>query len=94
MQELNYCTFLSVQVDETTDVPTKEQLSIIVRFDSGSDIVEGFLKFVDVQQVLIELLQLSHTGITDSKLMTQTYDGASIMSGHIGGVQTLGSRLH
>ena len=55
VQELNDCTFLSVQVDETTDVSTKEQLSIIVRLDSGSDIVERFFKFVDI---LIELLPL------------------------------------
>ena len=49
LQELNDCTFVSVQVDETTDVSTKEQLSIIiVRLDSGSNIVERFLKFVDV----------------------------------------------
>jgi hypothetical protein len=51
------CTFLSVQVDETTDMSTKEQLSIIVRLDSGSDIVERFLKFVDVSTD-IELLSL------------------------------------
>jgi hypothetical protein len=44
LQELNDCTFVSVQVDETTDVSTKEQLSIIVRLDSGSNIVERFLK--------------------------------------------------
>ncbi len=42
LQELNDCTFVSVQVDETTDVSTKEQLSVIVRLDSGSNIVERF----------------------------------------------------
>ena len=30
-----------------------------------------------------------YAGITDNKLIMQTYDGASVMSGHIGGVQTL-----
>ena len=97
MQELNDCTFLSVQVDETTDVSTKEQLSIIVRLDSGSDIVERFLKFVDVSTDrtaatltgVIKGILNQHTGITDNKLIMQTYDGASVMSGHIGGVQIL-----
>ena len=97
MQELNDCTFLSVQVDETTDVSTKEQLSIIVWLDSGSDIVERFLKFVDASTDrtaatltgVIKGILNQHTGITDNKLIMQTYDGASVMPGHIGGVQTL-----
>ncbi len=97
LQELNDCTFVSVQVDETTDVSTKEQLSIIVRLDSGSNIVERFLKFVDVSTDrtaatltgVIKGILDQHTGITNNKLIMQTYDGAAVMSGHIGGVQTL-----
>ena len=97
MQELNDCTFVSVQVDETTDVSTKEQLSIIVRLDSGSNIVERFFKFVDVSTDrtaatltgVIKGILDQHTGITNNKLIMQTYDGAAVMSGHIGGVQTL-----
>ena len=76
---------------------TKEQLSIIVRLDSGSDIVERFLKFVDVSTdrtaatltAVIKGILDQYTGITNNKLIMQTYDGASVMSGHIGGVQTL-----
>ena len=97
VQELNDCTFLSVQFDETTDVSTKEQLSIIVRLDSGSDIVERFLKFVDVSTDrtaatltgVIKGILDQYNGITNNKLIMQTYDGASVMSVHIGGVQTL-----
>ena len=97
VQELNDCTFLSVQVDETTDVSTKEQSSIIVRLDSGSDIVERFLKFVDVSTDrtaatltgVIKGILDQYNGITNNKLIMQKYDGASVMSGHIGGVQTL-----
>jgi hypothetical protein len=89
VQELNDCTFLSVQVDETTDVSTKEQLSIIVRLDSGSDI-ERFLKFVDVSTDrtaatltgVIKGILDQYTGITNNKLIMQTYDGASVMSAH------------
>ena len=95
MQESNDCTFLSAQVDETTDVSTKEQLSIIVRLDSGSDIVERFLTLQQVGRTAATLTGVikgilnQHRGITDNKLIMQTYDGASVMSGHIGGVQTL-----
>lgn len=40
VKEIDNCNFLSIQVDETTDVSTKEQLSMIVRLDERSDIVE------------------------------------------------------
>ena len=42
-KELESCRFLSIQVDETTDVSTKEQLSVI-RLDREGEIVERFLK--------------------------------------------------
>ena len=48
-KEIQECTFLTIQVDETTDV-TKEQLSAIIRLDRNGEIVEGFLKFVNVSQ--------------------------------------------
>ena len=74
---------------------TKDQLRIIVRLDSASDIVERFLKFVDVStdrtattltRVFQGILD-QYDSITNNKLIMQTYDGASVMSGHIGGVQ-------
>ena len=36
-----------MQVDETTDVSTKEQMSVIIRLDKNDD-VEWFLKFYKV----------------------------------------------
>ena len=47
-KEIENCRFLSIQVDETTDVSTKEQLSIIIRWDREGEIVERFLKLFDV----------------------------------------------
>ncbi|CAB4024838.1 zinc finger MYM-type 1-like [Paramuricea clavata] len=90
----NDCTFMSVQVDETSDVSTKEQVSMIAHLDKGSEIVERQLGFVDVSsnrnaaaitQVIKDKLS-QHSGIKD-KLIMQTYDGAAVMSGHINGVQ-------
>ena len=40
LKEIDNSTFLSVEVDETSDVSTKEQLSMIVRLDKGCDIIE------------------------------------------------------
>ena len=37
-----------MQVDKTTDVSTKEQLSVIIRLDKNDDVVERLLKFYDV----------------------------------------------
>ena len=83
-----------MQVDETTDVPTKEQLSMIVRLDKGCDIIERLLGFVDVSSdrtanaistvIMGKLIQ--HENIKE-KLIGQTYDAASVMSGQINGVQ-------
>ena len=42
------CTFISIQADETTDVSTKEELIIILRFDRKGEIVERFLTFANV----------------------------------------------
>ena len=47
-KEIGNCRFLSIQVDETTDVSTKELLSVIIRLDWEGEIVERFLKLFDV----------------------------------------------
>ena len=73
---------------------TKEQLSMIVHLDKGSDIVERQLGYVDVSSdrtanALSAVLNgklVQHDNVAD-KLIGQTYDGASIMSGHLNGVQ-------
>ena len=76
-----------MQVDETTDMSTKEQLSVIIRLDKkDDDFVQRFLKFYNVSS------DRTAPAIRDSilnKLIMQTYDGASVMSGHISGAQTL-----
>ena len=43
-KEIENCRFLSIQVDETTDVSTKEQLSAIIRLDSEGETVERIMK--------------------------------------------------
>ncbi|CAB3996100.1 zinc finger MYM-type 1-like [Paramuricea clavata] len=81
------------EVDEATDVSTKEQLCMIVRLDKGSDIIERQHGFVDVSSnrtattlsTVIKCKLIQHENIMD-KLIGQTYDGV-IMSGHLNGVQ-------
>ena len=95
--EIQNCTFLSIQLDETTDVSTKEQLSAIIRLDKKGEIVERFLKFSDVSTdrtapaitLIVNKILSKYGESLKEKLIMQTYDGATVMSGHIAGVQAL-----
>ena len=49
-KELSKCQIFSIQCDETMDVSTKEQMSVIIRMDRGYEIVERFLKFSNVSR--------------------------------------------
>ena len=96
-EEVQQCSFLSVQVDETTVVSTKEQLSAIIRLDKKDDVVERFLKCYNVSSdrtapaisSIVKDVLIHYGDSVLNKLIMQTYDGASVMSGHISGVQTL-----
>ena len=46
--EVRQCQFFSFQIDETTDISAKAQLTAIIRLDRGSKVVERFLKFHNV----------------------------------------------
>lgn len=60
VQIVNKSGFFSVLVDETTDVSVKEQLTLCVRYLSGSgenvSMNESFLKFIEVQSLTGENL--------------------------------------
>ena len=70
---------------------------MIIRLNKNDDVVERFLKFYNVSSdrtapaiSAISKDILTHFGDSiHHKLIMQTYDGASVMSGHISGVQTL-----
>lgn len=92
--ELNSTPFIAVQVDDTTDIACKCQLTIIVRYvnDEGK-ICERFLGFFDVSlernaesltAVVMRAMQKYNPAV---KLICQTYDGASCMSGQHSGVR-------
>ena len=87
-KEIAECNFVSIQVDETADISGKEQLG---------EVVERFLTFFNVSSdrsapaissVVKQILRRYGDTLKD-KLIMQTYDGASVMSGHISGVQRL-----
>jgi len=47
MNQLNKVKFVSVQVDETTDVSCKSQISIIFRYVIDNNIEERFIGLID-----------------------------------------------
>ena len=94
IEEIQTVSFVSIQADETTDVSVKAQLSIIIRYVYQDMVVERFLGFYDVSKdktalglsnVILRVIQ--EWNIDSQKVISQTYDGASVMAGPEGGVQ-------
>ncbi|XP_010678274.2 uncharacterized protein LOC104893834 [Beta vulgaris subsp. vulgaris] len=85
-----------ILVDESSDVSTKEQLAVVLRFvnDRGF-LIERFLGVVHVANTCsislksaVESLLLEH-GLSLSRIRGQGYDGASNMRGEFGGLKSL-----
>lgn len=93
--ELSPVAFFSIIVDETTDVSTKEQVSICLRWVS-EDLMpcEDFLGLYETSSTTGETLTdvicdvLTRFGLPTARLRGQCYDGASNMSGSIKGVRS------
>ena len=86
--------FFSILADETKDLSKIEQLSIALRYvDSTGSIQEHFLTYVAVSDLTAEglttyiLEALSEFNLDPQRIVSQSYDGAAVMSGHCTGVQ-------
>ncbi|XP_063416002.1 zinc finger MYM-type protein 1-like [Mytilus trossulus] len=89
--------YFAIIADECTDVSTKEQLSLCVRFlDKKNDIIsirEEFIGFkhaksvkgVAISNTIVKFLE--HVNLDIRNLRAQCYDGAANMSGKYNGVQ-------
>ena len=77
-------------MDETTDVTTEEQHSVLIELDKKDDAVERFLQFYNVSSdrtvpAIISIVKDVFTHYGDSilnKLIMQIYNGVSTLSGH------------
>lgn len=92
--ELNGTAFFSVQVDDTTDIAQNSQCSVIIRYiNLEGIIVERFLGFHNVsadrtaENLYVLLDNILNQFDYEHKLIGQCYDGASVMSGHLNGLQ-------
>ena len=93
--EISQSVWYSIMVDESKDMSGNEQLSVVVRYLYDNSIHEEFLGFIRLHELNAEYLKnsictlLMSCGIEMKNCVGQTYDGASVMSGNIAGVQTL-----
>ena len=96
--ELQAATFVAIQSDDTTDVSCKAQNVLVFRYvDPQGDLVERFYAFTNLASGSAEAITASIRSHLDplfpnaadkAKVIAQSYDGASVMSGEISGVQT------
>lgn len=88
-------TYYSILADETKDLSKKEQLSIVLRYvdvQTGT-IYERFLSYIHAESLTAASLSsyiqsiLKESGLDSKGLVSQGYDGASVMAGKNTGVQ-------
>ncbi|GFQ71165.1 hypothetical protein TNCT_447301 [Trichonephila clavata] len=105
VKNIRKCSFFSIILDTTQDIPKKDQLSIIIRYvttdviDSNEPdnirINETFLGFIEAANQTAKSLEsdvlnfLNALDINLTKCRGQGYDGAANMSGAYGGLQKL-----
>jgi len=99
VEDVKAATFYSVLVDETTDISTKEQVSLCLRYVCKQErifvVKESFITYVEAEDTKgsnladIILSQLETLGLDSEHLVGQGYDGAAAMSGRFKGVQAL-----
>ena len=90
------CSYFSIVADEAKDIRKTEQLSLVIRFydELSYRINECFLEFIPMNKLDAEsitdaiLSKLDKIGLDyKSSLIGMGFDGASVMSGRVKGVQ-------
>lgn len=88
-EEINAAPFVAVEVDETTDMANEARFSVILRYVVTSkvtcEVKEAFLGFDDVRDRRAPAIADYVLGVLQKyncveKLVSQTYDGASVMA--------------
>lgn len=93
--EVKESVYFSVMADETKDISKTEQFSVVVRYYFQGELKERFLGFtpltdLDGKSLFSHIKSILFKSKIDiNNCIAQTYDGASVMRGHINGVQAL-----
>lgn len=91
--ETSSASFFAIILDETSDVMSKSQLSTVLRYVHDGHVHERFVGFSDVSDdrtadgLFRHVVKIVEEFQIKEKLVGQTYDGASVMSGHVNGLQ-------
>ncbi|XP_025410974.1 zinc finger MYM-type protein 1-like isoform X1 [Sipha flava] len=94
VSEVKKCGMFSISCDESRS-HKEEQMSICIRYTNNLEVKERFLGFVDVSyrqnadalySSIIDFLRFCN--LSDIPIVGQSFDGANVMSGQKGGVQT------
>lgn len=99
VKEMREAQMYAIMADEARD-GKREQLSLCVRYVTGGMVKERFLALTELMGFDAESIantieqQLALNGIGDLKCVAQTYDGAAVMSGAVGGVQAHFRKKH
>src|SRR5207244_2815287 len=85
--------FFGIILDETKDLAMKEQITVVLRYLFNGIIHEEFVGFIYAESVNAESLckyiteHLCNLRIDIKACIGESYDGDSVMSGHLSGVQ-------
>jgi hypothetical protein len=97
IKEVELADFVAIQADETTDVSGQDQMVLILRYTLGQKIYERFWGYFlllshtadGISSCILEQLSALKLDSYPKKLIGQSYDCASVMSGKIKGVQKI-----
>ena len=94
---------MSVISDDTTDISNFSQNVVVFRYLNNNAVVERFWSFCALGQayaitlankIVERISQVLPLDSDKSRLIAHCYDGAAVMSGQNGGVQTLIKRIY
>ena len=94
MQEMKNADFIALMADETTDISDQSQLALVFRYEINGQPHERFWGFFKptgqnadaISDCILNEINPLFKDKAD-KVIAQTFDGASVMSGATGGVQ-------
>jgi len=92
-QKVIEAKIFSLEIDSTQDVAVIDQLSLCIRYVLKGEVQERFLKMIEVksstgiEQYLLVKENLDSLSIDLKNLVSESFDGASNMSGQYSGLQ-------
>jgi hypothetical protein len=102
ISEIKNSTFVALLPDETSDIMNLCQLSTTMRYvdSENGQVYERFVSFTNVSAnksangLLQHVIKTANEFDLSNKLVAQTFDGATVMAGHTGGLRAKVKELY